>query len=856
MAHQGEHWVELRVHGVSGAPPEDMLDSAHVVQIAGDEFSRFFRPCDAQRRETGPSADHVLELYHWGKYTSGSWRQGLWLTILPFGVVNAAQFMLALPISRLAKVSHALCGAMLRLLGLGLTAMLLLGVAVGAMDLTAAQWGPTHNLPVWDRVPGWPLVVAMLVCAGVLALLFSFGRRFAGTSRARGRALRHVDGRSPAGLDQASAPEDPPTELGRREFFSGDTDAPALRRLHLATGLALIAMLGAAAGRGSSQGGAVVTWTFWLAVGLLGLLTTIVVLLGDPEESVTVHTAGRVEGWRVWWHQRVHALALALVIVAGLLLLVSLWLAGGRPLTVAASRRALPGVDGASVGVLVACVVALFGLLSSNWLLAAVTTSGAEPGRPASFSRFAAGMAPTLAASVGTFLGVGYAGALPFGWAWFLGRGDGQDYDVPPLLQRIAYAWGLTLLLIVGIGAAAGISYAMRRAAFRNAAARAFTFGTSTEPRLSTTWISRVGTAMWLARLKNSLEALLWTLSVFGLVLTLAATLEFVRFGRGGRTRDLPGPLGLLSEEPSAGAPQVLIAVGTVVLIGLAAGLVLLGRGAIRKESLRRGVNVGWDVMAFWPRAVHPFVPPPYSQRAVADLRSRISWHLAGQPGPTVPRSPASSVVIAAHSQGSLIAVAALLWLPPEERSRVGLLTFGSQLKVQFPRGFPAYVNFDVLRWLFDKYEGRWVNMYRDTDAIAGPVLSWNHNAVTGGGTPQSKRIDAYDSRRDDVIDFETGARICGNEWRVLDPTPYDPDLQEGAVARIAAHGAYWRDPDWPNAVASVRPIPDPEGLVAGSVSVDPAAVPSDARHGLRPITRRQFDHGLSPPFDGGRTQR
>jgi len=32
MGHQGEHWVELRVHGVSGAPAEDMLDSAHVVQ--------------------------------------------------------------------------------------------------------------------------------------------------------------------------------------------------------------------------------------------------------------------------------------------------------------------------------------------------------------------------------------------------------------------------------------------------------------------------------------------------------------------------------------------------------------------------------------------------------------------------------------------------------------------------------------------------------------------------------------------------------------------------------------------------------------------------------------------------------
>ena len=90
----------------------------------------------------------------------------------------------------------------------------------------------------------------------------------------------------------------------------------------------------------------------------------------------------------------------------------------------------------------------------------------------------------------------------------------------------------------------------------------------------------------------------------------------------------------------------------------------------------------------------------------------------------------------------------------------------------------------------------------------------------------------------------------------MLDPTPYDPDLNEGAVARIAAHGTYWRDPDWPNAIASVRPIPDPEHPGAGSADADPAAVLADPRHGMRQITRRQFEHGLSPPFNGGRTQR
>ncbi len=354
---------------------------------------------------------------------------------------------------------------------------------------------------------------------------------------------------------------------------------------------------------------------------------------------------------------------------------------------------------------------------------------------------------------------------------------------------------------------------------------------------------------------------------MFGLVLTLAAAAEWLPGA--GRSRDLPGPLGLLSEEPSAGAPTVLIALGTIVLIGLAAGLALLGRGALRNESLRRGVNIGWDVIAFWPRAVHPFVPPPYSQRAVADLRSRISWHLAGDPNPRAPRVPATDVVIAAHSQGSLIAVAALLWLPPAERSRVGLLTFGSQLKVQFPRAFPAYVDFGVLTWLFEMYGGRWVNMYRDTDAIAGPVLSWHHNAVTGRGRAQSMRIDTvggFDDWQEDIIDPVTGARICGSEWRVLDPSPSDPDFHDRAVAGISAHGRYWRDPDWPNALADVRhprdrarPPSTVEGVGAAQVMAGEAGdVPGvpEPRESGRPGTRRTFGHGLSPPFRGGRTER
>jgi len=803
-------WVELRIHGVSGTAPEDMLHSAHACQVSGDEFSRFFRPCDPLRRETRPEPDHILEGYHWGKYTSGSWRQGLWLVILPFGVVNAAQFMLPTPTTKAATIWHAVAGGMLRLLGLGLTATLLLGVAVLTMDLTVWQWAPTHDLPQWAAMPGWPMAAAMAVCVGVLALLFSFGRRLGGAND----RTDHRDGLSPgSGLGLTAAPADPPTELGRENFFTGDTDAPALRMLHLATGLALIAILGAAPGLGDNGADTAVFWSYWISAALLGLLVVIVVLLGDPEETVTVRT----EGWTAWLRTRIHALArpvaVLFVVLAALDLGFSLWWAGRRPLTTSRADQALPGIDGVAFGVLVACVFAMLVLFVATAVLAALTRTHGSEAPPAPFARFAMGMTPALAAAIGTFLAVGYAAAMPFGWAWFLGRGGGPDYEVSPLLQRIAYAWGLTFLLMAVLGLAAGISYLRRRAEFRDRATAAYTFG-EPEPtlRLPASWLGRVATGMWSARLKNAIQLVLWVFAIYGLVLSLAAGAEY--FGRGegdDRPFELPGPLDALSEDTSDGGGTLVITIGTVVLIGLAAGLLFLGRGAIRQESLRRGVNIGWDVLAFWPRAVHPFVPPPYSQRAVADLRARISWHLGDREpnsyAQTTPPEPeADHVVIAAHSQGSLIALAAVLWLPPDQRARVGLVTFGSQLKVQFPRAFPAYVNFSVLTWLYAELGQRWVNLYRDTDAIAGPVLSWGHSPDRLTATEQSYRIDQWDRRYEDVIDPITGRRVCGPEWRLLDPPPFDPKLQQGPVARIRAHSHYPDDPDWPNAVRAVFP--------------------------------------------------
>ena len=143
---------------------------------------------------------------------------------------------------------------------------------------------------------------------------------------------------------------------------------------------------------------------------------------------------------------------------------------------------------------------------------------------------------------------------------------------------------------------------------------------------------------------------------------------------------------------------QVISRLGALTLIALAGLLMTTARQSLRARDRQRVVNVVWDVVSFWPRSVHPFVPPPYSQFAVQSLRDRIRHHLGtcteAEPSTT---EVADAVVVEAHSQGSFISVAALLWLNPQELARVGFLTFGSQLQVIFPRAFPAYTSYHVL---------------------------------------------------------------------------------------------------------------------------------------------------------------
>ncbi|GAB1515969.1 hypothetical protein [Actinophytocola sp. KF-1] len=750
-------FVELRVHGVSGTPPVDMLDRPLVKQVAGDVDGRFFRPVDSAGNEVRAADGHIVEGYHWGPLTSGSWRQALWLALIPFGLVNMACFMLPAGGGRAGAAARVVARAMLRVLAIVLTGLVVLSFAQAAVDLLAWQWTGAASR---SGDPRWWLAGAVAaVTAGLLVIRFVGGKP------------RTVPDTEP--LPDAAAK----TGLAGGEFYRGDADIPALRHLHLAAGLTVLSLLAGGLARAYSGG----DWPFWVAVVLLPWTVVHAALVGDPT------------GKRTWLSTLfVRRLPGAVLAVAVALLAAAVITMLAVPAYPARDRGVLPGI--AELGMWVAgCALGALVVLVVATAVLALLSRESRPPKP--FRRFLGGMTGPVVATLGVFLGVGFTAALDYGVLRALRPSEDPGAMALPLFHlRIAFAAGIAVGLgVVLVAVLAGWMWlsAKRYRRFVRAAA-----GPELLPEDQVRAVAR---AWWLARVKFSVHWLAIAVAAAGAVLTGAAIAE--AWDDLGATVCHPGGTFLSDCRDLPGLDPVTV--GTVALLLLGGFLVYLGRRAVGDSAVRRGACVVWDVVAFWPAAAHPFVPPPYSPKVIDDLRRRIEWHVAG---------PARFVVLAGHSQGSLIAAAALTRIDPRYRQRVALLTYGSQLQVAYARAFPAYVNHPFLCWLQDDVlHGQWVSLYRETDPIGGPVLSWQR---TDEPVFSSYRLGA-DAAADDETDPVTGIRRCGAEWRVLDPWPADGASRPRLAMR--RHSCYSLDPAWDLALATLtapyrnndRPAPD-----------------------------------------------
>lgn len=180
------------------------------------------------------------------------------------------------------------------------------------------------------------------------------------------------------------------------------------------------------------------------------------------------------------------------------------------------------------------------------------------------------------------------------------------------------------------------------------------------------------------------------------------------------------------------GRLQGLEAVATlgnwVAAAGAVGVLVFLVRRSFRPDQ-RRLVGIIWEILTFWPRRFHPLAVRPYAERAVPELQQRLWHHVVDE---------RRRIILSAHSQGTVIAYAALLQLAsyPRERSPdvtrdIAFVTYGSPLRQLYAWAFPAYFDPTAFRELQSRlFSGHlrgspwaWRNFYRLTDYIGKKVF-------------------------------------------------------------------------------------------------------------------------------------
>ncbi|MDQ3932404.1 MAG: hypothetical protein M3252_06170, partial [Actinomycetota bacterium] len=147
-----------------------------------------------------------------------------------------------------------------------------------------------------------------------------------------------------------------------------------------------------------------------------------------------------------------------------------------------------------------------------------------------------------------------------------------------------------------------------------------------------------------------------------------------------------------------------------------------LAKSRAAPEALRR-VGQLWDVLTFWPRRFHPLAVRPYGERAVPELQELLVER------PEVVNG--EDLIVTAHSQGSVLVIAALA--PYQAVGGLRVLTMGSPLRTLFAQVFPYYVNDGVFASVRATVgPGGWRNAFRFTDHIGRSVFvddePWEHH--------------------------------------------------------------------------------------------------------------------------------
>lgn len=702
--------TELRLHGVGGTAPENLLGDVAPQLASGDRIAGFYRTADLDGR-------HV-EAYSWGGLTSRSASRVLWLLLFPFALANLAGWMCTAKAWQ-SRWRFYLHRTLVRWAALGLTVNLLLVTAMTTMDLVGYQCGGQADcVDRWwlrwlrfgplDDHPGWRVLVGaavpLLVILGLVVL--------AGRSLSRYEEVHppYREGDQPAAEVSTSTPARPRVGLDDPDFWSGKRSVGDLALIHIGTALAFLAWITAYTVHSIPlEMGAPLRGSGWYTAAAI---SAFIVLLGALV-LLSLNTVPR---------RLITAVALLGLLAAGCAIVLSLLQPAAPGHALASSPGPLPGMR-----------------LAANWTYGwcigaalAVLLSSAVSGR----STFGVA-APFVAITLGVVLlnGVGIGSMIRV--ADLLGNvpspGGSATRPNPLYVYPIIYAVTpyLTLLPVVILLCFALVeaftlwhaARSSRRAIVRSdylaiprpapssvwdrsavaddeesdgkIAKRSYLLRLWAEMR-RVGWAARIARGRRLAQMPRDVDKLLTLIAFIALATLVYSWIVIWRYDT------LPY------------ARPWMVTMATWLAAAIPFAVLLLLRWGWRGLDSRRHLGVLWDVGTFWPRAYHPLAPPSYAERAVPELQRRL-WRLHDSGG---------RVVLAAHSQGSVIALAALLQSrrrPPDDK--VAVVTFGSPLRKLYGWAFPAYFDDGTL----DRGRQRmwaWRNFHYDTDYIGGPVLA------------------------------------------------------------------------------------------------------------------------------------
>lgn len=754
--------LELRVHGVNNTTPAALLDLPpyDVRQIAGDTHASFWIGRPEIVPEPG-ARGHVppgirREAYSWGGLVRETARRQFWFTVLrlafqmlalPFSIGNATMWTrrIATPTDpHPDRLWAALTAGLTRLFGLVLTLVFTATAITVAVDMIAVQCAHGAGcggfwLPVIDIVGTGSDAAATLLAAAMLGPIGAVGVlvAFAELGRRRYDTVHKRRSVSGAAVATATAAPSPFAALPvlRHPMFWSNRITTHLGLLHFAAAIALVAwQVGTHARVGISA----------TIAGVLQVLCAMSVTFLPTQQMPP----------RVWWGAAVFRriqvwTLLVLTVAAALAVAIGILGTAGAD----ASDRLWGAETVPHTLVTIAAAIALSGVLWRAGHRAHTAWFGAGP---AVFMVAALALALLTSAATIAVADLALAGTLHFG----------VRLTVPAVFVLTGAAAAVALVLTIGVVL---VDLLVRLVVRRDFTGRA---GAWDSPRPPESLRRQVGRARRASATAHLMEPIVGLLTI--LLLALLTTALVAGWAVHETTLDAA-----LSPDARAWLMGAIAAVGLV----LAAGVVLLG--ALRPTA----IAIVWDITCFLPRTAQPFGPPCYAERAVPDLTDRISDWLDEDDG--------HRVILAAHSMGGVVALAALAFLASTEQGarklqRVALLTFGVQIRVFFGRFLPELVGAEVLGtlpsraprvWSADPWavdtsredrpwpgreagtvithlDGpllpgggvRWINLWRLTDFLGFPAAS-GLPTVRHAGVTWRNGIDRYANEIDETVD-------------------------------------------------------------------------------------------------------